>query len=144
MRKIKKCFISVVPSSWSPLSALELVWIWPHNIPWILVALLSALWMESWEKLLDILRPELSEHQSLPLALFPQCYFFSLAVTCLHQQAGFFSSSMSTWNSWIKHLKIITRPELHRLQHYVTFKCCQGVLQRKLICSPVRPACSRK
>lgn len=50
-----------------------------------------------------------------------------------------FSSSMSSWKSWIKHLKIITRPELHRLQHYMTFKCCQGVFQRKLICLPESP-----
>lgn len=142
--KNKKCFISVMLSSWSPLSALEIVWIGPHNIPLILVALISALWMERWEKLLDILRPELYKHQSPLLALFPQCYFLSLAIMCLYQQAGFFSFRMSSWTSWIKCLKIITRPELHRFQHYVTFKCCQGVLQRKLICSPVRPVCSKK
>lgn len=74
----------------------------------------------------------------------PTMLFFLLGCNVSTPASWIFSSSMSTWNSWIKHLKIITRPELHRLQHYVTFKCCQGVLQRKLICSPARPVCSRK
>lgn len=74
----------------------------------------------------------------------PTKLFFLLGYNVSLLANWIFFSCMSSWNSWIKHLKIITGPELHRLQHYMTFKCCQGVLQRKLMCSPLRPVCSRK
>lgn len=79
---------------------------------------------------------------SLLSGTVPTMLFFCLGVMGLYLHSAFLSSSVSTWSRW---MRCLSRNQAPAAQTSAKrgLRYCQGVLQRKIVCLPVRPVCRK-